>query len=96
LDVLAVAGGDHADPAVAGLVQMDSVLAIEFGACGENAVFVDSVNYELQRRALASVLEIRISMIAVLAESRECPSDPGMTVHWGPSRRFDSRGSIVT
>ena len=50
------AGGDHADPVVAGLVQMDSVLAIEFGACGENAFFVDSMNYELQRRALASVL----------------------------------------
>jgi hypothetical protein len=45
------AGGDHADPVIAGLVQMDSVLAIEFGACGENAFFVDSMNYELQRGA---------------------------------------------
>ena len=46
------AGGDHADPVIAGLVSMDSVLAIEFGACGENAFFVDSMNYELQRRGL--------------------------------------------
>jgi hypothetical protein len=43
------AGGDYADPLFSRLVQMDSVLAIEFGACSQNSFFVDSVNYELQR-----------------------------------------------
>jgi hypothetical protein len=43
-------GSHYADPMFSGLVQMDSVLAIEFGARGQNAFFVDSVNYELQRK----------------------------------------------
>ncbi|MFZ0125744.1 MAG: hypothetical protein WAL48_16370, partial [Xanthobacteraceae bacterium] len=44
------AGGEHRDPVFSSLVQMDSMLAIEFGACGQNVCFVDSVNDELHRK----------------------------------------------
>lgn len=58
------AGGDHADPMFVRLVQMDAVLTKEFGASGQNAFFVDSVNHELQREPPSRRGEIEIAILA--------------------------------